>query len=559
MLAAMRGDDFAATLRYKTSRMPGQGETRKIFDYLVVGAGSAGCVLANRLSENPSITVCLVEAGPSDRTFPVNVKSRIPAGGILFRHDRRYNWLYSSASTAGAASRTIACPRGRLFGGTSSINGMIYMRGQPQDYDRWAELGNDSWAFADVLPYFRKSEHFEPEASPLHGRGGELNIAAQRSPHPLSHAFIDAARQCQFGFNGDFNGEHQDGFGLFHVTQKNGERWSTARAFLHPVLSRPNLHVEADATALRVEMDGRHATGVRLRREGSEFTVVARREVVLSAGAIASPQLLMLSGIGPAKHLRDHGLDVTFDSPGVGQNFHDHCDVCVAVGDRSHTSYAFSAHGLSRLLAAPLQYLRKRGPLSSIMVEAGGFVRSLPDVERPDLHFIFAPMIHDRADYLPRRHGFMVHVSALRLKSRGRILLRSADPEDTPVLQPNLVSHDDDLRLLVSGVRIARRIIAAPALAAYRTEELSPGPAVESSVALADFVKDTVATVFHPVGTCKMGIDSSAVVDPSLRVRGTDGLRVIDASIMPEIVSGNTNAPTVMIAEKGADLIHASR
>ena len=536
-----------------------QDDTSATFDYVIVGAGSAGCVLAKRLSEDSSATVCLIEAGASDRRFPVNVKSRVPAGGILFRHDRRYNWLYPSGSIAGPASRPILCPRGRLFGGTSSINGMIYMRGQPQDYDRWAALGNDGWNFADVLPYFRKSEHFEPEGGPLHGKGGELNVAAQRSPNPLSFAFIEAARQCQFALNPDFNSERQDGFGLFHVTQKNGERWSTARAFLHPALSRGNLHVESDATALHLTFDGKRASGVRLRRGDAVFGIRARREVILSAGAIASPQLLMLSGIGPAGHLRDLGIAPVIDSPGVGENFHDHCDVVIAVGDRSGSSYAASPRGLARLMAAPLHYLQKRGPLSSIMVEAGGFVRSRPDLDRPDLHFIFTPMLHDRAEYLPRHHGFTVHVNALRPKSRGRITLRSSAPADAPVLEPDLVSHDDDLRLLVTGLRIARRIIAAPALARFRADELSPGPAVESDAALADFVRTTVATVFHPVGTCKMGTDPMAVVDPSLRVHGIESLRVIDASIMPEIVSGNTNAPTIMIAEKGAALIRATQ
>ncbi len=386
--------------------MPPQDDTSRSFDYVIVGAGSAGCVIANRLSEDPSVTVCLLEAGSTDRGFPVNVKSRIPAGGILFRHDRRYNWLYPSASTAGPDSRTILCPRGRLFGGTSSINGMIYMRGQPQDYDGWAALGNHGWAFADVLPYFRKSENFEAGEGPLHGQGGELNVAAQRSPHPLSRAFVEAALQCQFAFNADFNGPTQNGFGLFHVTQKNGERWSTSRAFLHPALSRPNLHIEADATVLAVAFDGRRSNGVRVQRGGAVYTVQANREVILSAGAIASPQLLMLSGIGPADHLRDHGVTVLLDSPGVGSNLQDHCDVALAVGERSGTSYALSARGLARLLAAPLQYLRKRGPLSSIMVEAGGFVTSQPDADRPDLHFIFTPMLHDRAEYLPRGSRF---------------------------------------------------------------------------------------------------------------------------------------------------------
>ncbi|MGE3988945.1 GMC family oxidoreductase [Pseudorhodoplanes sp.] len=536
-----------------------QNDTSTTFDYVIVGAGSAGCVLANRLSEDPSATVCLIESGTSDRRFPVNAKSRIPAGGIMFRHDRRYNWLYPSESTAGPASRPILCPRGRLFGGTSSINGMIYMRGQPQDYDRWAALGNDGWSFADVLPFFRKSEHFEPGAGPLHGQGGELNVAAQRSPHPLSFAFVEAAGQCQFAINPDFNGDSQTGFGLFHVTQKNGERWSTARAFLHPALSRRNLHVESDATALHLTFDGKRASGLRLRRGEMEFSVRARRDVILSAGAIASPQLLMLSGIGPAGELRDLGITPLVDNPGVGGNFHDHCDVAIAVADRSATSYAMSARGLPGLLAAPFRYLQKRGPLTSIMVEAGGFIRSRPDVERPDLHFIFTPMLHDRAEYLPRGHGFMVHVSALRPKSRGRIRLRSADLSDPPLLRPNLLSHEDDLQLLIEGLRVARRIIAAPALAPFRSGELSPGSAVETQVQLADYVRGTVATVFHPVGTCKMGVDSLAVVDPSLRVHGIGGLRVIDASVMPEIVSGNTNAPTVMIAEKGAALIAASR
>lgn len=538
--------------------MRNDNDTSATFDYVIVGAGSAGCVLASRLTEERSATVCLIEVGTSDQKFPVNVKSRVPAGGILFRHDRRYNWLYPSDSIAGYASRQILCPRGRLFGGTSSINGMIYMRGQPQDYDHWAALGNGGWSFEDVLPYFRKSEHFEPGGGPLHGRGGELNVAAQRSPHPLSDAFIEAASQCQFARNSDFNGERQEGFGLFHVTQKNGERWSTARAFLHPALPRGNLHVESDATALRVTFNEGRTTGVRLRRRGRAFHIAARREVILSAGAIASPQLLMLSGIGPAGHLRDLGINPVIDSPGVGGNFHDHCDVAITVGDRSGSSYAASPRGLARLISAPLHYLRRRGALSSIMVEAGGFVRSRPDAERPDLHFIFTPMLHDRAEYLPRRHGFVVHVNALRPKSRGQIRLRSSEIADPPLLQPNLLSHEDDLHLLIEGLRVARRIIAAPALAPFRSDELSPGPAVESQAQLAEYVRGTVATVFHPVGTCKMGIDRMAVVDPSLRVRGIDGLRVIDASVMPEIVSGNTNAPTIMIAEKGAALLAES-
>ncbi|MCC6946674.1 MAG: GMC family oxidoreductase N-terminal domain-containing protein [Bradyrhizobiaceae bacterium] len=530
------------------------------FDYVIVGAGSAGCVVANRLSEDASVRVCLVEAGPSDRRFPVNVKSRVPVGNIFFRLDQRYNWLFGYTGEARLHDRTIPCPRGKLLGGTSQLNGMVYMRGQPQDYDDWAALGNAGWAWRDVLPYFQKSENFEPGRNAYHATGGELNVAPQRSPNPLSYEFLDAASQTQLPRNDDFNGATQEGFGFFHLTQKNGERWATSRAFLHPVLSRPNLTVISDAQALKIEFAGRRATGVRLQRGGEVFSVNATREIVLSSGSIGSPHLLLLSGVGPAEQLRRHGIDVVADLPGVGQNLQDHPDVRVTMSERSRMSWGRSLPALLRLAFSPFPFIAARkGPLTATAVEAGGFLKVAPGATRCDVHFVFTPQILDRTRYLPAVHGFSIHVSLLRPKSRGFLELASGDPLAAPILHPNFLSEEDDTRLLVAGLRVARRILSAPTLQRHAGNEIDPGASVERDEALADYVRRNVATIYHPVGTCKMGSDAMAVVDPQLRVRGVEGVRVADASIMPNLVSGNTNAPAIMIGEKGSDLIRSKQ
>jgi choline dehydrogenase-like flavoprotein len=530
------------------------------FDYVIVGAGSAGCVVANRLSEDTSVRVCLIEAGPSDRKFPVNIKTRVPVGNAFFRWDNRYNWLFGYSGERHLFDRTIPCPRGKLFGGTSQLNGMVYMRGQPQDYDDWAALGNAGWAWRDVLPYFRKSENFELGGNAYHATGGELNVAPQRSPHKLSYEFLDAVEQSQLPRNSDFNGATQEGFGFFHLTQKNGERWSTSRAFLHPAMSRPNLTVISDAQALKIEFSGRRATGVRLKRGEETFTVGASREIVLSSGSIGSPHILLLSGVGPAEQLRKHGVEMVADLPGVGRNLQDHPDVRVTVLDRSRTSWGRSLPALLRLAYSPLPYLTaRRGQLTATVVEAGGFLKVAPGATRCDVHFVFTPQILDRTRYLPAVHGFSIHVNLLRPKSRGFLELASADPLAAPILRPNFLSEEDDTRLLVAGMRIARRILSAPALQQYAGNEIDPGVSVQRDDELADYVRRNVATIYHPVGTCKMGADAMAVVDPQLRVRGIEGVRVMDASIMPNIVSGNTNAPAIMIGEKGADLMRSKQ
>lgn len=528
------------------------------FDYIIVGAGAAGCVLANRLSADPAVRVALVEAGGSDRGFPVNLKVALPIGNIFLLPDPRYNWQYAFSGGAGVAGREIACPRGRLLGGSTSVNGTVYMRGHHKDYDDWAALGNDGWSYADVLPAFKAQENFADGADAFHGVGGELDVQHLAQSNPLAHAFIASAVAAGHARNDDFNGAAQDGFGLFHVNHRRGTRLSSSRAFLHPVLGRRNLHVITDALVEHVRVQGRRAVGVTIRQAGRQRDLAASAEVVLAAGTIGSAQLLLLSGIGPPAGIEPHGIRVQHELPGVGGNLQDHPSVSLIRSDPTATSYALSWRTAPRAVLAPFRYaFARRGMLASNAVEAGGLIRARPDADRPDLQLTFVVGLKDSARTLPRRHGFVCHVAVQRPATRGRLSLRSADPTAKPRLEPAFLEDRRDVELLVHGLRTARGIASVGPLAGIGGVELGPGPDAVDDAALEAYARRTATTTYHPVGTCRMGPagDPQAVVDSRLRVHGLDGLRVADASIMPNIVGGNTAAPSMMIGERASTFI----
>jgi choline dehydrogenase-like flavoprotein len=522
-------------------------------DYVIVGGGSAGCVLAARLSEDPAVQVALLEAGPADQSVLIHC----PAGLALLARNGQANWGFQTVPQAGLNGRRGYQPRGKVLGGSSSVNAMIYTRGQPQDYDRWAAQGNAGWSWNEVLPYFKRAEHNERGADEFHGTGGPLNVMDLRSPHRFGGIFVEAGRQAGYPENRDFNGPTQEGVGMYQVTHRNGERFSAAKAYLLPNRHRPNLHVITEAHATRVLLEGRRAVGVAFRHAGSAREVRARREVLLSAGALLSPQLLMLSGIGPAEHLRAHGIPVVHHLPGVGSNLHDHVDV-VQVIDAPHLKdlFGLSLPGLVNAVRGIAEWRRHRtGLLTTNFAEAGGFIRSSPEEATPDLqlHFVIGKLVdHGRKTVFG--HGYSCHVCLLRPKSRGTLTLASADPLAAPRIDPAFLSDPDDLRRLVRGFRAMRRILQQPALAGHRGRELATSAAAQDEAAIEAFIRNHADTIYHPVGTCRMGSDPLAVVDAQLRVRGMDGLRVVDASVMPSIVSGNTNAPVIMIGEKAADL-----
>jgi choline dehydrogenase len=530
---------------------------RNSFDYIIVGAGSAGCVLANRLSEDPDVRVLLLEAGVRDWHPFIHM----PAGLAKLVGKKGINWDYNTAPQSELNGRNLWWPRGKVLGGSSSINAMCYIRGVPRDYDEWVGMGAEGWGWNDVLPWFKRAECNERGADALHGADGPLKVSNLRYTNELSRAFIEAATQAGHRRNDDFNGPEQDGFGLYQVTQTNGARCSSAVAYLDPAKPRTNLTVITNALATRVEFDQpgkqHRATGVSY-LEGARTRVArASREVLLCGGAINSPQLLMLSGIGPAEHLLEHRIGVRVDLPGVGGNLQDHLDACTL----QHSTKKVTYDHISDITTAWNYYLHRQGVGTSNVAEAGGFLRSrlAPD-ERDDVQFHFVPaMLDDHGRHRLKGWGYTLHACNLRPHSRGRIALHSTDPTHKPHIDAGYLTDPggDDLRHMIECVRLSREILAQPAFAPYRGDEIFPGAHATDDTAIEAFIRAKAETVYHPVGSCRMGRadDHEAVVDPQLRVRGIEGLRVVDASVMPKLIGGNTNAPTIMIAEKAADLI----
>ena len=523
------------------------------YDYIVVGAGSAGCALASRLSEDPATRVLLLEAGPADRSFWIH----LPIGYGKTMWSPKYNWCFHTDPDPNMNGRRIYWPRGKTLGGSSSINGLIYIRGQREDYDHWAALGNDGWGYDDVLPYFIKSERNQRGRSAFHGDGGPLSVSDIGAKDDLIEAFIAGAAQVGVARTEDFNGARQEGAGYYQLTTWKGWRWSTAKGYLRPAAQRPNLQVQTQAQAMGVVFDQRRAVGVRFRQGGQDKLARCRAEVVLCAGAIQSPQLLQLSGVGPGALLQRLGVPVVHALAGVGENLQDHLQLrLIFESTRRTTNDALnSLTGQARL---GLQWLLHRsGPLAVGINQGGCFMRALPELSpTPDIQFHVATLSADMAGgKVHPFSGFTMSVCQLRPQSRGHIRIRSTDPFAPPEMQPNYLATELDRRTAVAGLRAARAIAATPAMRGVVKREIQPGPDVADDSALLEFGRANGATIFHPSGTCKMGRDAMAVLDARLRVHGVQGLRVVDCSAMPTLVSGNTNAPAVMMAEKAADMI----
>jgi choline dehydrogenase len=536
------------------SRGLAMADVARGYDYVVVGGGTAGCALAARLSEDPGRTVCLLEAGGTGKSLFVDVPGTI----VMAQRSASLNWRFQSVPQRQLDGRRISLPRGRGLGGSALINGMVYFRGNPRDYDEWAAAGAAGWSYREVLPYFRRSEHNENFGSSVyHGRGGPMHVRSVTRPNPLNFSFFDALAGLGYSYRKDLNGADSEGMGLRQLSIRDGRRETTASALLRPALGRPNLTVLTGVQATRIVLEGRRATAVEARSAGGNIVVKTHREIVLAAGAIQSPQLLMLSGIGDGNHLAAVGVPVLHDLPGVGRNLHDHLASPVHMGMQNPVSYGVSLRAMPRNIWNIAEYLVfRRGPMANNVFESAAFVKSAPGLGKPDIQLVFQPAKRPGPSFpYPVGHGFAISPVGLYPRSRGRVTLASPDPFDAPLIDPNLLSAPEDLPPLIRGMRLARKIFASSAFAKYGAQETSPGSGAQSDDELAAYVRAQAYTVHHPVSTCRMGNDAVAVVDSQLRVIGLDSLRVADASVFPSIIGGNTNAAIVMIAEKASDMI----
>ena len=522
------------------------------YDYIIIGAGSAGCVLANRLSADSANRVLLLEAGGRD----INPWIHIPVGYFKTMHNPATDWCYVTAPDAGIAWRRLQWPRGKVLGGTSSLNGLLYVRGQREDYERWRDLGNPGWGYEDVLPYFKKSEDQERGADEYHGVGGPLKVSDLRLKRDIAERFFDAATDIGIPRNDDYNGAQQEGVGYFQQTAHKGLRWSTARGFLNPVKKRRNLTIQTRAHTTKLLFDERRVTGVEYLSKGTSHRASARAEVILAAGAIGSPQILQCSGVGDGETLQGLGIPVVHHLAGVGQSLQDHLQVRLVFKTNQRTLNDEVNSPLQKLWIGLQYMLARSGPLTLAASQVTVFTRSGPSVERPDIQFHMQPLSADKPGDGPHKFSaFTASVCQLRPESRGYVTIKSPDPMVYPEIQANYLSSELDQQVAVAGIKVARRIAAAPSLKPYIVEEFVPGAVYQDDEALLAAARLYSQTIYHPTSTCKMGTDKLAVVDERLRVRGIKGLRVVDASIMPEIISGNTNAPAIMIGEKGADMI----